>query len=1361
MYPHEREFQSRTRRGVAGAKRPGPDGVPDGRWQLHELRDVPLLAVLGERGIGKTSILETELAALDEEQAKVKIVTVTDHHSVEDLVAALKALVEWARTIASDVEPPSIVHVLIDGLDDAALVTAGVARAVNAQAIRPLKLLENESLAVRIVLACRTPLWPLFAARLADEDTAIHVVAVAPLGLEDIATAAEANTLDGGGFVDSLEARGLLPLAEHPATLIALLGAETASSPAPTTLIGAYEAALRTLCQPDREDLDANAAPVDIVVDTASLIAGYARLSGYGAISLDQSTASAATFGALPVGELVARTFKDAGHGDVAWSTVLQVAQSGIYRGQGADTYQPSHQSYIDFLTARFLNRLSKLEAPRMLDLVLGPRIEGRRRVWPELAEVAGHLASYNPDVQAGLLREDPWALLRSDLHSADIDERRELVDALLRSASPLDDLSTGAPLLARVDHPGLAAQLVPVLRQASATTQVEAAFEIAVACRPPALTDTLVELAFDSSVDRRLRVKAIVALPRPIALGAATRLLDFARTARRTPADEELAYWIVDAVWPESIPAEDVIPLLPESSLSEAAERVLAHTLPVATPNDLLPGLLGWAFDAVASSRFKVRRCAVMLLARAAAQDAFDPRLPGYLADVVIQGRLIFPEEWQVIGDVLRGAIPLLRAVVDMVTGRVTSNERVTPTWTGLLAWLLTEAKVADESARGLFASAIMAVADLGEPRTLQAVRNASAHVPELIGRLPPADDEPAAQPDAAAADGPAELARQLGAVLADTPGGEAWPQLLSVLLGENALTTPMSSGWRAHALLHEAVGDHELIGQVRRSALAFIAGAAPTSLTITSTTRAEAMSPTWQMSENAALGLRAFELLAAAEDPHILLGKLTSECWRSWTQVLLFLAPRDTQQRAAYGAAVAYAYEADPDTFPGAVIEQVTIQFGVHTDAEALEVLDACWDKGRLERDLSLRATALLDHAGVTETVLRRLMRRNPGQDAYRAALNALDARDSDHQPTQAALGATLALLAVPWQQESPYSPVWYALADSPELLRRVLATTPANSRQDWSSSLHNAPPEMLPGLYTTARQLYAPEQDPADAGHRRSERALAAEARDSILREIASQADPGALAFLLEASSVESRPKVFDRLLKIAYTAAISAWTPTRVEHLAALVANPARRLVNDSAALLDVILESLAEFEADLQGDVALAHLLWNQTDQSCHPKPEPSLSDLTAWFLDLKLAGHQVVINREVQVRRVKAKGMPDSVDIKAEIHGAGDTGEPAPKVMIEVKGAWNDKLMDSIETQLHARYLKQPGSVGLYLVGYYSCPAWEACERDKSRRAQHGGIEELRRSLADRASRLTPAPATAVLDVRLHDPKPH
>ena len=150
---------------------------------------------------------------------------------------------------------------------------------------------------------------------------------------------------------------------------------------------------------------------------------------------------------------------------------------------------------------------------------------------------------------------------------------------------------------------------------------------------------------------------------------------------------------------------------------------------------------------------------------------------------------------------------------------------------------------------------------------------------------------------------------------------------------------------------------------------------------------------------------------------------------------------------------------------------------------------------------------------------------------------------------------------------------------------------------------------------------------------------------------------------------------------------------------------------------------------------------MANFVWNysSTNKNVKEKPSPkdenSLSDLVKIHLDYDLLQRNLVINREVEIKRSTGNRDGERTDIYVQ---ALSNHDDKLSLVIEVKGCWNPDIPTSMETQLKNRYLsKYKSSVGIYLVGWYYCAHYPAPLKHKNKKKFIKKINEQAISLCD------------------------
>jgi hypothetical protein len=209
--------------------------------------------------------------------------------------------------------------------------------------------------------------------------------------------------------------------------------------------------------------------------------------------------------------------------------------------------------------------------------------------------------------------------------------------------------------------------------------------------------------------------------------------------------------------------------------------------------------------------------------------------------------------------------------------------------------------------------------------------------------------------------------------------------------------------------------------------------------------------------------------------------------------------------------------------------------------------------------------------------------------------------------------------------------------------------------------------------------------------------------------------------------------------------------SAWNPPAPAVLRKIFDDRRARFVTSSTQLLDVICESLDHLAGQLHGELPARVNLWNEPQPGVfRPRDEEHLSDTVARHLREELRERGIVANREVQIRRGIVPGAAggqagERTDIRV------DAAAPPPgrrdadilTAIVEVKGSWHREVQTAMQTQLVDRYLLENRcQTGLYLVGWFQSPGWDAAD-PRQRQNPWGTIEEARTELETQAAQLT------------------
>lgn len=472
--------------------------------ELSSLDSMRCLVLLGEPGMGKSTALRDQTTR---DRAAGKRVAVIDLKAIEDGNALTEEINE-ALSNGADV-------LAIDSLDEG-LLRVGTIFDTLLRRLKPfVKAVEQERLNVRI--ACRAAEWPDGGAdRLAAilGPNSVMVYELAPLARADVALAASSMGLDATEFIAQVIARGAVPFAIRPVTLLMLLDMRRRGEALPNRQVALYEYGCLWLCEEVDEKRRKAASDARHRLAVARRVAAllvYTRRA-----MIDTRPVHEAAHDALHIADIAGNVeVLDGREFPVNESNVREVLETALFRSAGEGRYTFAHQTYTEFLAASYLV-IRGLSEARILGIIQHPEVPGMV-VPPQLAETAGWLASHNPALFRILVCDNPDTMLRSDVAAADPVDRAALVSAYLTACADekVHDWEQGRfRLYRRLTHPGLADQLRPWIQNRALTDRVRSvALDIAEACTITALESDLLVVVLDETESPKVRSDALSAL--------------------------------------------------------------------------------------------------------------------------------------------------------------------------------------------------------------------------------------------------------------------------------------------------------------------------------------------------------------------------------------------------------------------------------------------------------------------------------------------------------------------------------------------------------------------------------------------------------------------------------------------------------------------------------------------------------------------------------------------------------------------------------------------------------------------------------------------------------------------------------
>ena len=1362
---------------------------PDSKWGKYynpnlvsseDLANVSCVALLGEPGIGKSWTLKRDSAAVQSSLKENEKLVYLDLRSFGNEQRLLDALFGSA-TFAAWRNGDGIMHLFLDSLDECLLRIDNVATLLTEEL--PKQPVER----MRLRIACRTVPWPSILERtcvsLFKDFKALEM---APLRRVDVRDALDQSGIKAGdGFMARVQELDVTSLAIKPVTLGFLISAYLNDGDLPKNHVELYERGCRILCEESNESRRSagrkGLLSLDERLAIASRIAAVTQFGNRFAIYT-----GTAALGTPPedvaIGDLSGGVEHAANAIAVSVEALWEVLDTGLFSSRGANRTGWAHQTYAEFLAARYC-KTRAMPIRQIRALLFHPANQGQRLV-PQLHEVAGWMSVMNPEVLEAAGESDPEALLGAAAAGLSETEKATIVDSILRHASRGRALHLRWGLVwlyRRLKHRELPDQLRPYVKDPSKPIAARyVAVSMARVCQAEALGPDLADIALDTSAPLTLRSAAAAAVAEMQDSGIRARLRPLALGKAGDDPDDELKGSGLKAIWPDSISARDLFALLtpPKNPnlggtyssflYDHAARNLKAHDLAVALewfekqgprrnligPVDrLMDQIIQFAWENLYEGDVANRYV-----------DAILSRMKIY--DELVSGddRIEFSKKVHADNERRRTVWKQLtpRLNVNQVAGLVTSR---VPLLTATdFDWFI-ERVVSGQASESLEVEArlVRFTFDTGNQEQLRKLYTGCQTNEVLNGEC--GNFFAAVALDSAEAKQLRELfiqekewktpeplkpapSERVESDLQRVEGGQVafWPQLALDLTLE-----PTSANY-PHDLrmnLMEAIGwktaDSITKERILHAAVRFIHEGDPEN---------EKWFGTRSTPYLAISGFQALALLAMhGKDA---LSRVSTAAWRKWIPIVLTYPFDDAGHASLQADLLRTAYR----LLPGEVVSRIEELIDAKNKSDdhlfLSREVEICWDS-RMAQALLAQARKPDTKPHILSSILDLLLPRGV-PEAREFAESLVEAPRLESEANRSK-GIIAAQALMKYTGDAGWGRIWPIFKERKETAREIIESASFGDigQNTFVTKLSES---NLGDLYVWMVENYPYVERKTGFGFM-GPGDTAVMLRDSIIELIKKRASFAACDTIRNVMEKLPQYAWLNYQLEEAEALARAAtWEPVSIRQFLSLALDRDKRFVETGGQLMEAIVESLDRLHLKLHGEIPASRDLWSNRKDNWWPKDEQDLADYVTRHLSDDLRGRGIIVNREVQIRRGIGDGTGQRTDIHVDavISDASDSNYERLYVIVEVKGNWNSELLGAMETQLRDRYLKNNKCRdGIYLVGWFSCPKWDDTDSRK-KQCSTMTLSEAKSFLAKQAEALSGSGVqieSHVLDVSL------
>lgn len=528
-------------------------------FPFDKFSQIHCLVLLGEPGMGKSNEIERIFNNQVEDENNVKLYR--NLNSIPDATYLNNKIFE-SEKVKTWKKGHNNLYLYLDSLDEA-LVNINTLSGLLACEIGELPV---ERLFLRV--ACRSTEWSNFSKldnKLKElwKDESFQILQLAPLTNQDVIKAAQTEGLDGEKFLKEIVEKQVTPLAAKPITLKLLLNIFREKSEFPSNQSELYERGCLALCDEDYEDKPASREKDELTAEQrlkiSARIASLMIFSNKSSIWIGKDTGEHNNADIL-ISELTDyfEKNKDSSKFRVTEKNISETIRKGLFKGDGNYRIKFSHQTFVEFLAARYLD-YQEVSDETLIQII------GEKYLHPQLYETSAWIASRRITIFQHLMKIAPTVLLRSDVLAIDDSLRGNLAEKLLEVFDNEEARDDGfREYYTKLKNSKLAEQLQPYLIDKTKGWLVRrVATDIAEACETVELQNVLADIALDKDDIHATRVNAAYALMRIGDSQAKKRLMPLVYGNYGNDENLELKGVAITSLWKEQLSTEELFKVL------------------------------------------------------------------------------------------------------------------------------------------------------------------------------------------------------------------------------------------------------------------------------------------------------------------------------------------------------------------------------------------------------------------------------------------------------------------------------------------------------------------------------------------------------------------------------------------------------------------------------------------------------------------------------------------------------------------------------------------------------------------------------------------------------------------------------